>query len=175
MRPRYSVRYGSARSAGNVSPIGTSRTPADDTISSTISPVSRRRFGRYSTNRSGYSRDRSGSYSAREDPYRISGTHVFRAAYSQVALDGHVVLAGRLEHPRFRQVQTISHRNHAHTFRLISTRDINADFRLARRSIFCWRAAAPPKKVRLVFSTRLTSLNAPLRSTRRIGCCDPER
>ena len=44
-------------------------------------------------------------------------------------LDGHVVLARRLEHPRFRQVQTISHRNHVHTFRLISTRDINADFR----------------------------------------------
>ena len=43
------VRYGSARSAGDVSPIGTSRTPADDTISSTISPVSHRRFGRYST------------------------------------------------------------------------------------------------------------------------------
>jgi hypothetical protein len=44
-------------------------------------------------------------------------------------LDGHVVLARRLEHPRFRQIQTISRRNHIHTFRLTSTRDINADFR----------------------------------------------
>jgi hypothetical protein len=44
-------------------------------------------------------------------------------------LDGDVVLARRLEHPRFRQVQTISRRNHVHTFRLTSTRDINADFR----------------------------------------------
>jgi hypothetical protein len=44
-------------------------------------------------------------------------------------LDGHVVLARRLEHPRFRQVQTISYRNHVRTFRLASTRDINADFR----------------------------------------------
>ena len=44
-------------------------------------------------------------------------------------LDGHVVLARRLEHPRFRQVQTISRHNHVHTFRLTSTRDVNADFR----------------------------------------------
>jgi hypothetical protein len=44
-------------------------------------------------------------------------------------LDGHVVLVRRLEHPRFRQVQTISRRNHVHTFRLTSMRDINADFR----------------------------------------------
>src|SRR4029450_4854289 len=33
-------------------------------------------------------------------------------------VDGHVVLARRLEHPRFRQVETFSPRNHLHQFRL---------------------------------------------------------
>jgi hypothetical protein len=44
-------------------------------------------------------------------------------------LDGHVVLARRFEHPRFRQVQTISPRNHVHTFRLSTGRDVDAEFR----------------------------------------------
>jgi Domain of unknown function (DUF5655) len=44
-------------------------------------------------------------------------------------IDGHLVLARRLEHPRFRQIQTISPRNHVHTFRLSSRDDIDADFR----------------------------------------------
>ena len=57
-----------------------------------------------------------------------------RMSFAQVTprsrwLDGHVVLARRFEHPRFRQVQTISLRNHVHTFRLTSPRDIDADFR----------------------------------------------
>jgi hypothetical protein len=33
-------------------------------------------------------------------------------------VDGHVVLAGRLEHPRFRLVETFSPHNHLHQFRL---------------------------------------------------------
>lgn len=57
-----------------------------------------------------------------------------RISFAQVTprsrwLDGHVVLARRFEHPRFRKVQTISPRNHVHIFRLASRRDIDADFR----------------------------------------------
>ena len=57
-----------------------------------------------------------------------------RMSFAQVTprmnwLDGHVVLARRLEHPRFRQVQTISPRNHVHTFRLTSPSDVDAQFR----------------------------------------------
>jgi hypothetical protein len=44
-------------------------------------------------------------------------------------LDGHVVLARRLEHPRFRSIQTISPRNHVHVFRLTSLADIDNEFR----------------------------------------------
>ncbi len=43
-------------------------------------------------------------------------------------LDGHVVLARRFEHPRFRRIQSISPRNHVHSFRLTSPCDIDADF-----------------------------------------------
>ena len=57
-----------------------------------------------------------------------------RMSFAQVTprrewLDGHVVLARRLAHPRFRQVQTISPRNHVHVFRLSSPGDLDADFR----------------------------------------------
>ena len=57
-----------------------------------------------------------------------------RMSFAQVTpranwLDGHVVLARRFEHPRFRQVQTISPRNHVHTFRLSTGRDVDAEFR----------------------------------------------
>jgi uncharacterized protein DUF5655 len=44
-------------------------------------------------------------------------------------LDGHVVLARRLDHPRFRRVQTFSPRKHVHTFRIARLSDIDADFR----------------------------------------------
>jgi Domain of unknown function (DUF5655) len=43
-------------------------------------------------------------------------------------LDGHVVLARRLEHPRFRKIETISARNHVHHFRLTTTADVDAEF-----------------------------------------------
>jgi hypothetical protein len=40
-------------------------------------------------------------------------------------IDGHVVLARRLESPRFRKIETISPRNHVHAFRLTSLEDID--------------------------------------------------
>jgi Domain of unknown function (DUF5655) len=57
-----------------------------------------------------------------------------RMSFAQVTprqrwLDGHVVLARRLEHPRFRQVQTFSPRNHLHAFRLTSPDEVDDDFR----------------------------------------------
>ena len=57
-----------------------------------------------------------------------------RMSFAQVTprrhwLDGHVVLARRLEHPRFRKVETISPRNHVHHFRLSSPADVDATVR----------------------------------------------
>ena len=57
-----------------------------------------------------------------------------RMSFAQVTprrhwLDGHVVLARRLEHPRFRQVQTFSPRNHLHAFRITQSSEIDDDFR----------------------------------------------
>ena len=57
-----------------------------------------------------------------------------RMSFAQVTprqawLDGHLVLARRLEHPRFRKVETFSPRNHLHVFRLTQASDIDADFR----------------------------------------------
>lgn len=56
-----------------------------------------------------------------------------RMSFAQVTprahwLDGHVVLARRLPHPRFRAVQTISPHNHVHTFRLTAPGDVDAEF-----------------------------------------------
>jgi hypothetical protein len=44
-------------------------------------------------------------------------------------IDGHVVLARRLENPRFRSIQTFSPRNHVHVFRLEKPGDIDAEFK----------------------------------------------
>ena len=44
-------------------------------------------------------------------------------------LDGHLVLARRLEHPRFRRVETYSPRNHLHEFRLCDAGDLDATVR----------------------------------------------
>jgi hypothetical protein len=57
-----------------------------------------------------------------------------RMSFAQITprshwLDGHIVLARRFEHPRFRQIQTISPRNHVHTFWLTSAGDIDKDFK----------------------------------------------
>ena len=43
-------------------------------------------------------------------------------------LDGHVVLARRLEHPRFRKIETFSPRNHVHVFRLEWPNDVDGTF-----------------------------------------------
>lgn len=55
-----------------------------------------------------------------------------RMSFAQVTprwqwLDGHVVLARRLEHPRFRRVETFSPRNHVHHFRLTALKDVDQD------------------------------------------------
>ena len=57
-----------------------------------------------------------------------------RMSFAQVTprqkwLDGHVVLARRLEHPRFCRIATFSPRNHMHAFRLTQANEIDADFR----------------------------------------------
>jgi hypothetical protein len=57
-----------------------------------------------------------------------------RMSFAQVSprkhwLDGHVVLARRLPHPRFRRIDTISPRNHVHHFRIVTSGDIDAEFR----------------------------------------------
>ena len=43
-------------------------------------------------------------------------------------IDGHVVLARRVESPRFRRIETISPRNHVHSFRLTCPDDIDEEF-----------------------------------------------
>lgn len=64
-----------------------------------------------------------------------------RMSFAQVTphkrwLDGHVVLARRLAHPRFRRIDTISARNHVHHFRLTSPDDVDADFRAWLREAY---------------------------------------
>lgn len=44
-------------------------------------------------------------------------------------LDGHVVLARRLESPRFRKIETFSPRNHLHAFRISSLEDVDDELR----------------------------------------------
>jgi hypothetical protein len=44
-------------------------------------------------------------------------------------VDGHVVLARRWEHQRFRRIETFSPRNHVHHFRLVHVNEVDADFR----------------------------------------------
>lgn len=57
-----------------------------------------------------------------------------RMSFAQVTprqrwLDGHVVLARRVEHPRFRKVETFSPRNHLHAFRIHDPAEIDGEFR----------------------------------------------
>jgi hypothetical protein len=57
-----------------------------------------------------------------------------RMSFAQVTprqqwLDGHVVLARRLDSPRFRRIDTISARNHVHVFRLRDVSEIDDEFR----------------------------------------------
>src|SRR5947209_1154141 len=57
-----------------------------------------------------------------------------RMSFAQVTpranwLEGHVVLARRLESPRFRRIETFSPRNHLHAFRLTDLSEVDAEFR----------------------------------------------
>jgi hypothetical protein len=47
----------------------------------------------------------------------------FRARW----MDGHVVLGRRLEHPRFRRIDTISPQNHVHHFRLTAASEVDVE------------------------------------------------
>jgi hypothetical protein len=42
-------------------------------------------------------------------------------------IDGHVVLARRVESPRFRRIESISPRNHVHAFRLSALEELDAE------------------------------------------------
>jgi hypothetical protein len=42
-------------------------------------------------------------------------------------IDGHVVLARRLEHPRFRRIESLSARSHVHHIRLVTVADVDAE------------------------------------------------
>lgn len=58
-----------------------------------------------------------------------------RMSFAQVTprrrwLDGHLVLARRVESPRFRLVETFSPRNHRHVFRLATPGEIDRQFRV---------------------------------------------
>lgn len=55
-----------------------------------------------------------------------------RMSFAQVTprsrwVDGHVVLARKLEHPRFRRIDTISRRNHVHHFRLTAVTEVDSE------------------------------------------------
>ncbi|HKO97652.1 MAG TPA: DUF5655 domain-containing protein [Pyrinomonadaceae bacterium] len=52
---------------------------------------------------------------------------IFAAVYklTDESLDGHVVLARRLENPRFRAIESFSPRNHAHHFRIHSLEELD--------------------------------------------------
>jgi hypothetical protein len=51
-------------------------------------------------------------------------------------VDGHVVLARRLEDPRFTRIETYSPRNHLHAFRLESPDDVDSQFRAWMREAY---------------------------------------
>ncbi len=64
-----------------------------------------------------------------------------RMSFAQVTprqrwIDGHVVLARRLPHPRFRKIETFSARNHVHYFRLVSPAEVDAEFRAWLREAY---------------------------------------
>ena len=57
-----------------------------------------------------------------------------RMSFAQITprkrwLDGHIVLARRLESSRFRRIETFSPRNHLHAFRLTDATDLDDEFR----------------------------------------------
>jgi hypothetical protein len=48
-------------------------------------------------------------------------------SFRRDGLNGHVVLAQRLENPRFTRIETISPRNHVHNFKLRSLEELDAE------------------------------------------------
>lgn len=48
-------------------------------------------------------------------------------SFRRDGLNGHVVLARRLENPRFTRIETISPRNHVHSFKLRSLSELDAE------------------------------------------------
>lgn len=44
-------------------------------------------------------------------------------------IDGHLILARRIEHPRFRKIETFSPRNHLHALRLTVPEDVDVKLR----------------------------------------------
>jgi hypothetical protein len=48
-------------------------------------------------------------------------------SFRRDGLNGHVVLARRLENPRFTRIETISPRNHVHNFKLRSLGELDAE------------------------------------------------
>ena len=51
-------------------------------------------------------------------------------------LDAHVVLARRLDHPRFHKVESLSPRNHVHHFRIRAAGEIDGDVRAWLREAY---------------------------------------
>lgn len=49
-------------------------------------------------------------------------------SFRRDGLNGHLVLASRVENPRFVKIETISPRNHVHHFRLHSLSELDAEF-----------------------------------------------
>jgi Domain of unknown function (DUF5655) len=65
-------------------------------------------------------------------PERTRVAFQVRMSFAAFALrkrwvDGHVVLARRVEHPRFRRVETFSPRNHLHRFRLQRREEVDEE------------------------------------------------
>jgi hypothetical protein len=64
-----------------------------------------------------------------------------RMSFAQVTprrdgLDGHLILARRVEDPRFLEVQTFSPRNHLHRFRIVHIEEIDARMRAWMREAY---------------------------------------
>jgi hypothetical protein len=51
-------------------------------------------------------------------------------------VDAHVVLARRLDNPRFRKVETFSPRNHLHQFRLASPEEVDDEVKAWLREAY---------------------------------------
>jgi len=64
-----------------------------------------------------------------------------RMSFAQVTprrdgLDGHLILARRIEDPRFLEVQTFSPRNHLHRFRIMNIEEIDVRMRAWMREAY---------------------------------------